>query len=64
MCTSAIAWSELDGIVYGLDGRHLLQQLDIHPKEILKTSKKEIKLIGPFLDDECLTINTYKKKNK
>jgi len=64
MCTSAIAWAELDGIVYGLDGRHLLQQLDIHPKEILKTSKKEIKLIGPFLDDECLTINTYKKKNK
>jgi len=54
MCTSVIVWAEAKGIVWGWDGRKEWGKLNIHPKEILKTAKNEIKLYGPFLEDECL----------
>jgi tRNA(Arg) A34 adenosine deaminase TadA len=64
MCTSALVWAEAKGIVYGWDGRHTWEgKLNINPKIILKTAKKEIKIYGPFMEKECLKIKGYKKKN-
>ena len=62
MCTSAIVWSEAEGIVWGCDGRYAWERLDIHPEEVLKTSKNKIKLHGPFLEKECLKF--FDKENK
>ena len=62
MCTSVIVWAEAKGIVYGQDGRHTWRKLNINPKIILKTAKKKIDVFGPFLENECLKIKGYKKK--
>lgn len=61
MCTSALVWSEAEGIVYGWDGRQVWGKLDIDPRSITKTAKNKIKVVGPFLEDECLVIKGYKK---
>lgn len=61
MCTSAIVLAGAKGIVYGWDGRHTWKELKFNPKKILKTTKKSIKIFGPFLDNDCLKIRGYKK---
>ena len=62
MCASAIVWTEAKGIVYGWDGRHTWKKLNIDPRDILKTAKREIKIFGPFLEEECLAIKGYHRK--
>ena len=62
MCAAAIVWAEAEGIVWGWDGRHTWNKLNIRPETILKTAKNKIKIYGPFLEDECLRIKGYYRK--
>lgn len=56
MCASAIAWSGLSKIIYGVSIKTLkaegFDQIDIGCREILERANHPIKVIGPRLEKE------------
>ncbi|MBN2421551.1 nucleoside deaminase [Candidatus Woesearchaeota archaeon] len=66
MCASAIVWSEADGVVYGWEGKKgwvdvYFKSLNLSNVVINSSRLKKVKMIGPFLESECLKIKGYKK---
>jgi len=62
MCASAIVWSGISKVVYGLSITSLkskgIEQIDIACRNILQQSNREIETIGPLLEKEGLEVFT------
>ncbi len=56
MCASAIVWSGLDAVIYGVSIETLTEsghdQIQIPSRRIFEKADREIKVIGPNLEDE------------
>jgi len=66
MCSSAIFWSGISTLVFGLSKRKFYQEFgrdnpaidfDISSREILAAGGRKIEVIGPMLEDEVLKIH-------
>lgn len=53
MCSSAIVWARLKGVVYGWEGHSVWGRLNISPQEIFKTSPEKIYVHPKFMEKEC-----------
>ena len=62
MCASAIAWSGLRKVIYGVSIESLkaegFEQIDIGCREILERANYPIKVIGPRLEKEGINVFT------
>ncbi len=62
MCASAIAWSGLSKVIYGVSIETLkaegFDQIDIGCREILERANYPIKVIGPRLEKEGINVFT------
>ena len=62
MCASAIAWSGLHKVIYGVSIEALksvgIDQIDIGCREILEKANHPITVIGPQLEDEGIEVFT------
>ena len=65
MCTSAVIWAKMEGIVFGAfkedaqknKGENFSwRQIDISSKEIIDKGEPKLNLIGGFMREECLNL--------
>lgn len=66
MCSSAIFWSGISTLVFGLSKSRFYQEFgndnpavdfNIPSRDVLKAGGREVKVIGPMLEDDVLAIH-------
>lgn len=69
MCSGAVVWAKLSGIVYGStwedmrdyseknsNGHYLWRTISISSREVINQSDEKIEVVGPFMREECLKL--------